>query len=432
MAVRFTLKILSTLLILRFDGSWKHPRDGDFPTSSLGRMAAGAACILVPHPAATTTTTTTATTEHSTCDGSDRIVLVGGKLLDSAVVRGSAESEYEALLLGLEGLLQVYRNETDSKLHSFVSSVGTVTIEGDCKTVIKQLQGMSRPRKLESYYKRATELIGRLPCTIQYRHIPREQNVLCDRVSARILKQQQEEAWHLAIREVSAITSDMELSDAGNPSESSPLRSFLRRHLCDGRSYIPLSRRPALYRYVALIACRIRDYQTLLDIGTSLEEEVKAAWSGCKSSIPVSTIHHFNATDDSSTVSLDQRFADKLLVAALVYRLTAFQSMGWLKEEGVLRRKRRYLLEKYAGYVGTVQEALSLSLSVEGEGELPALSGTALDDAPTPAVLNVDKWPPLVVKWHDEAARSQSWTDDSVFWMQLADLDSIGIQLTLD
>ena len=85
-------------LILRFDGSWKHPKDPEFPTSSLGRMAACAACIIIPkeQPGGV----------HNIV-GDTAVALVGGRRLDVGLVRGSAEAEYEGVILGLDGLLQL-------------------------------------------------------------------------------------------------------------------------------------------------------------------------------------------------------------------------------------------------------------------------------------------------------------------------------------
>jgi hypothetical protein len=403
MAAWPALQAILASIVLRFDGSWKQPRDPEFPTSSLGRMAACAACILIPKEQPDGPLV-----EHT-------VALVGGRRLDVGVglVRGSAEAEYEGILLGLDGLLQLY---DDSDVHgifhssSAAATFTTITIEGDCKTVIDQLQGSSRPRKLDHYYNRAIDLIQQLPFEFRYQHIPRAENVLCDRICARILEEQQLEAWESAHEELSLIYMNDAFEGEDNSSEDL-LSSFLHRHFGPGKNFIPLSRRPPLYRSIASTASRIRDFAAIVQVGSMLETEVKTAWTNVRTSSVSSMAMPKNETADLP-VSLDQRFKDKLLIDAVVYQAWGLQNLGKEKKEAIVKRKHRYLLEKYSDYATTVEVALN------GEAPfaalLPGSEGAAI--ASKSSRSGEDEWPPLVTHWYDEASLSNSWRDESMFW----------------
>jgi len=176
MSVRSLLSISYVGLILRFDGSLRYPSDPGFPVDSLGRMAACAAAII-----------------DDANPGSERTVLVGGRLLDANRFSSSAQAEYEGLLLGLEAISRLQQNQrppfTNSK--PLLSATTTVAVQGDCKTVIEQMQGRSRPRKLESYYEQATTILQELPFNFVFEHIPREENTFCDRLCTTIISEEE-------------------------------------------------------------------------------------------------------------------------------------------------------------------------------------------------------------------------------------------------
>jgi hypothetical protein len=389
-------------LILRFDGSWKHPRDPEFPTSSLGRMAACAACIIIPkeQPDGILSIDDTA------------VALVGGRRLDVGLVRGSAEAEYEGVILGLDCLLQLYRDDSDVNGIFRSSSVArpvVITIEGDCKTVIDQLQGIAIPRKLDQYYNRAIELIQQLPFEFRYQHIPRAENVLCDRICARILEEQQFEALEYAYQELAFIYTNAILVGEEGSSEGL-LSSFLRRHIGPaGKNYIPLSQRPTFYRSMASAASRKRDFATMLAVGNMLEAEVKSVWSAVRKPSSDSTIAIQN-NESEPPVCLDQRFKDKLLIEAVVYQVVGLHNLGKHKQETLTLRKHRYILEKYSEYAATVKVALTDEAS-----SAPFLQRSA-QSLKIPHT-GKDEWPHLVKHWHDEASQSDLSRDDIAFWM---------------
>jgi hypothetical protein len=393
-------------IILRFDGSWKHPRDPEFPTSSLGRMAACGACIIIPKEQPDGV--------RSIDDATD-VALIGGRRLDVATVRGSAEAEYEGVILGLDGLLQLHRDHLGvngiSRSSSAACSTSVVTIEGDCKTVIDQLKGIARPRKLDQYYNRAIDLIQQLPFDFRYQHIPRAENVLCDRICARILEEQQLEAWENAHQELAFICTNASLVEDERSSEDL-LSSYLHRHFGPaGKHYIPISQRPPFYRSIASTAFRIRDFASMVEVGSILEAEVKSVWSAVRTPPFVPSIA-FQNNESEPPVYLDQRFKDKLLIEAVVYQVVGLHNLGKKKQEALAKRKNRYILEKYSEYAETVKVALT----DEASSALLLLVSERAFAASKSRHTGQDDWPPLVKHWHDEASQSDLWRDDTVFW----------------
>jgi hypothetical protein len=399
LALRHTLL---ASLILRFDGSWKHPRDPEFPTSSLGRMAACAACIIIP--------------KEQQPDGvrsidDTTVALVGGRRLDVGTVRGSAEAEYEGVILGLDGLLQLHRDH--SGVNGISRSSSVVTVEGDCKTVIDQLKGIARPRKLDQYYNRAIALIQQLPYEFRYQHIPRAENVLCDRICARILVEQQLETWESLHQELAFIYTNATLVGDEMSSEDL-LSSFLHRNFDPaGKHYIPLSQRPPFYRSIASTASRIGDFATMVEVGNILETEVKSVWSAVCTPTSAASIAIQNNESEPPVVCLDQRFKDKLLIEAVVYQVVGLHNLGKQKQEALAKRKNRYILEKYSEHAETVKVALT--------DESPSTPLLQVSERAPAASKNPrtgkDEWPPLVKHWHDEASRSDLWRGEAVFWM---------------
>lgn len=99
-------------------------------------------------------------------DGTTLVGLGGSQIESSSLVTTSAEIEYEGLILGLRWLLLLHSP------HQSVKVMQSLTIRGDCLTIINQLRGTSRPRKLESKYKEASFLLQQLTVDHQTCHNP--------------------------------------------------------------------------------------------------------------------------------------------------------------------------------------------------------------------------------------------------------------------
>ena len=82
----------------------------------------------------------------------------------------SAATEYEGLLLGLEGA---------ASLRGRVDASAAVAL-GDCKIVIAQLSGDAKSRKLGKLHARAEAAAAALPWPLAVSHVPRDENAHAD------------------------------------------------------------------------------------------------------------------------------------------------------------------------------------------------------------------------------------------------------------
>lgn len=362
-------------IVLNFDGSLRHPFDPGLPTSTLGRMAACATCLTV----------------------NDEVVLLGGRILPATSLSTSGEVEYEGLLLGLTGLRSFL--DTSNQLNQSVDcSEVRVTIKGDCKTVVEQMKATAKPRKLEDYHRKAVAFIrDELPpfCRISFLHVNRQENWICDSLSACMLSELQNGSFQNSVRELAnlltMIDSQHETGQvAEEPRTSTITSSMLDRLFGVGLSLIPLSKRPQLYRCMAHISFAENDFVTLLAIGKNLQLDVESIKSLGKL---------LSQNDDW----------EKLLVEALTYQIVAFESSGRTKDASVTTRKYRWILDRIAEVADHTRDHLSSDHhSVDGlQKELTAYQHQN----------NItNEWPLLVEKWYDEAVQSNDWKQDKRFW----------------
>ena len=400
MSVSALLTISYVGLILRFDGSLRYPSDPGFPVDSLGRMAACAAAIV----------------DDSCHDVSEHLMLAGGKLLHADSLWTSAQVEYEGLLLGLEGLSQVQQNQFSTcttNAPQLKSTTTTVTVQGDCKTVMEQMRGRSRSRKLESYYGKATSMLRRLPFDFEFQRIPREKNCFCDRLCAEIQSEREMDALRMAQQDITEIDkvafTEMNAKGSGKI-ESSRISDLIFRHFASLSSLITFSRRPALYREMACIAAEIRDSTGLIRIGEQLEMEVKTVWTLVKPS----RIAQQAFALDSAEVTQDTNYRDRLLVEAIVYQLLGMRALGKEKQAAFLERKHRYLLKQFVEHVNTVEEWLFASGYVLGAN---AFESDSSDTDVAKLAEDDSDLQTQVQRWYTAATLSSSWKDEGVFWL---------------
>ena len=185
----------------------------------------------------------------------------------------SAQAEYEGLLMGLEKAVSMFQ---DGQLTSSVTQ--KIYIQGDCKTVMDQMKEAARPRKLESHYRRAQDCLRQLQNDhsipeIQFHHIPREDNVLCDGICGIIRSDIiEQDAWQSALQCIQ----ELELGATRTDDESTILSRCIGR---ENKSLIPYSKRPHLYHRLAQKVRENSDYQTLVEIGGQMELEAKTIWT---------------------------------------------------------------------------------------------------------------------------------------------------------
>jgi len=439
----------SVRLLLQFDGSLKRPSDPGFSTASLGRMAACAASLTV-------VTTDDDDDDAAKDQEKSRLVLLGGKSLGAAsTMMTSGAVEYEGLLIGLEGLqtyIQDIMDENEGHAAEIMNKTIHITVQGDCKTVIEQMSGVARPRKLQDHFNRATAMVFSLlqhegrrlgpPCGFQFQHIPRAQNVLCDRIAARILLDQQQAA-HRQVQEqlrrmLLSVTSHLQQRNDNCCSQDDELRSsigisgFLLEHFSSGTSLILYSKRPSIYHRLADMAAALNDWTSLLSIGAQLQSEVETVWTQCAiveeeaATTTTSTAKTYSVSGGISSIDsiqCNERPSELLMVEALAYQILAFQKLGREKEARNLRRKKQFLLSKHSARVASIEgrlvsaAATNSLLFLDSEHEqikesfCPQLSTTERNSTLE------EEWPLEVVEWHDEfRSSSNHWTDELVFW----------------
>lgn len=346
--VSHLLVLPSSHRLLRFDGSLRAPSDPGFDTSMLNRQAACSACIF---------------------EGDTRVAL-GGKQLGDSRWQTSGEAEYEGLIFGLDQLCDLHRQKPHHN----------VIIQGDCKTVMEQLQGRARPRKMQTHYERAMGLVRRLlehGVTLEaIRHIPREANWLCDAVAAGIAMEQHESA-------VSAAWQDLEQvrHRTINPAKEQTLLKLWDRHA----GSLPLSTRPAFYQAMAQVASALEDHGSLLWVGEQMEQHVRTTPSGPNK--------------------------DVLLVQAILYQINSLDRLGRTNEAAFRRRRHRHLLQRYI---------VTLTEGKQAPHVLPVPLGPRQTVTVAPenlVAVGVDQdWAMHVDAWRAAAVASETWRDTRQFW----------------
>ena len=366
---------------------------------------------------------------------------VGGRNLPVTMGMTSAHAEYEGLLLGLELLLDMQspksstyastliiedRKNAISKLMNYEAHL---IIQGDCKTVIDQLSGRSLPRKLRESHQAAQERINLLLQReviiqtkykdhdvnkefaigikdVQFHHIPRQQNVLCDAIcgmlmtllcsnAERALRQTLHQILqtrgtfaeparnfdngesHRSKRFRSATMSNLQHRGDGNMKEEPidphhdgrrqehdmqppTLDSILTDYFSPITSRIRYSVRPSLYRLMAISARRLHMWDSLHRIGESMMDEAKATSGSSK--LSMNGVQHSQKKEDVLQLQIidDRR---KLLRSGIQYQIIALTGMNRHKEASALRRKHRVLLAARKATVGKSQQLASTSVS---------------------------------------------------------------------
>jgi ribonuclease HI len=386
--------ILTSALTVRFDGSLRYPSDPGFPVNTLGRLSA---CAVSLH----------------NCKEQN---ILGGRLLNANVLTTSAEAEYEGILLGLEGLMDLYQGRL--KQIAAPPSGATIMFEGDCKTVINQLRRKARPRKLQRYFDEAISIIEKIPWKIEFRHIPRTENLLCDRLCGKILSDHEAGYYSLVRQELATLTQffEEERKSAESGKFETLLQMFLNRHFSEGRSLIPYSKRPKLYRNIAKVACERRDFLALIRVGQLLEIEARTVWPSILQAIDKnSNIECEVLSTGAPAIGVECVDDDTLLVEGVVYQLVGQRSLGMGDFKEVLRQQRRHrnLLQRLDLHVTAVEQRLN-------EWTTPNL--TAEDET---QATNVDidvhshlleEFPLDVIDWCERASESEGWYDTGTFW----------------
>mmetsp|Transcript_21449 Transcript_21449/g.30321 ORF Transcript_21449/g.30321 Transcript_21449/m.30321 type:complete len:382 (+) Transcript_21449:23-1168(+) len=304
---------LSALLVLQFDGSIRPPRDTGFNKAGLGRMASVGAAVF---------------------DNEDSSLLsLGGKSIEIVPDLTSADIEYDGLILGLGWLSK--RNKA-----WWAQRDNSLTILGDCKAVIDQINGRSAPQKMLWKYEEAIELLDIIEkkmtitfgsAEIKCEHILRKENTLTDAVCIGVMKTLEQKA----VADLEADIESAELGDLSRASKKqakkksvqSPLSAVLSRYF-GSDSLIRHSIRPSLIRKALDKAEALDDGVAIQSIGELLESEAKS-WPSLQ---------------DGGVASHSK---ESLTVEGVKLQIRGLQMRKREKEVDKLQHKHRYLLSQF-------------------------------------------------------------------------------------
>lgn len=223
LSLDFAVLSSGLVIILRFDGSFRPPRDpipgfrhtanviqvdGSTKNESGGDATKLALC--------SATISLVKFMAPNQCSEPEIMHAIGGKYLPIEIGMTSAHSEYEGLLLGLDYLVEAFSSPIPGKApllpdtNQFYSQNATLMVRGDCKTVIDQMNSKSTPRKMEQHYNSAMSKIEKIrqlytdccnqrlnsgdidstyrQLNVRYEHIPRELNYVCDKICKMIMQ----------------------------------------------------------------------------------------------------------------------------------------------------------------------------------------------------------------------------------------------------
>ena len=447
--------IATTHIKLQFDGCLRPPRDPGYPTIPY-RMAVCAACVGVVHGGNNNNHNNWKDSDRNNneCGDTDETIVtplaVGAVALPVSTEITSQHAEYEGLLLGLEWLVKFFSspNWNEEQIstenltaididHGIDSDAFTmqqqrhqvlISIEGDCKTVIDQLSGISIPRKLEPLYQRAQSLLDQLTSNnygaiittrmnsgkakkkcetgpesnaqtntvvlfeTEYCHIPRSQNPISDSLCNNLMNIIAAKSWKDNIQQLEEAEKDAighELSPSC-ASTTTTLRS-LSNIIEAAIKTTKYSLRPHLYEMVANLADMTKDYKLLVDIGERLVEE---------GSFNTKSNNNSRGRESSiRSISSKKKGID--------YLIRGMRGLGKEKSAKFLERKHRILLSRDVGNEDTNK----------GIGMLRCLGDITEGDWDK---VTPDVWRLMVEKWF-VSARYEAEDDLLPLWVDSID-----------
>ena len=315
------LAAVTTAIVLRFDGSLrvKHRQ------SSRGVVAASCAAAVLRND------------DLSIC-------ALGGRSISTDIPGlTSGGAEYSGLILGLEYIQKQGNGSLGiEELWSQETSGPTLTIRGDCKTIIDHCQGFAVPRKLRPQKTMTTDLIQSIErrvkevlnqkLQVSFELVPREDNQLCDAMCKLIGNRKEEQMVsniESSIAEAQAM--EMRMSPTTKlPTSAKKRRKFRQSafaHPLDlmsraDNSLISTEKRFQLYKHVARAILDSDDCVASLLLGKQLRSE-------------------------SKEMSVFGHSKDDLPATALLFELDGLRKMNLQEDALALERKHRHILGKY-------------------------------------------------------------------------------------
>ena len=316
MVCQSLLAAATTAIVLRFDGSLrvKHRQ-----SSRGAAVAASCAAAVLRND------------DLSIC-------ALGGRSLSTDVPGlTSGGAEYSGLILGLE-----YIQNRVEELWSQETSGPTLSIRGDCKTVIDHCQGFAVPRKLRPQNTMTTDLIQSIErrvkevlnqkLQVSFELVPREDNQLCDAM-CKLIGNREEEQMVSNIE--SSIAEARAMAMRMSPTTKLPTSAKKRRKFRQSAFVYPLDlmsradkslispeKRLELYKHTAAAILDSDDCVASLLLGEQLRSKSKE----------MSTFGHSK---------------DDLPATALLFELDGLRKMNLQEDALALERKHRHILGKY-------------------------------------------------------------------------------------
>ena len=368
-----TQLIPTTHFHIQFDGCFRPPRDPGFPTIS-HRTAVCAACVgrVVDCENRSANSIQNNNDEALGIEHEPKMIplAVGARELPVSIETTSQHAEYEGLLMGLEWLVELISCQNEMK--SYIPAVGSggddrnrgnpvgamlLTIEGDCKTVIDQLSGKSKSRKLETLHRRAEELLEELgnmgtdaTTTVinsisnanegfraEFRHIPRSQNSISDGLCNNYMSILDAKSWIGSIYELEETTNNQILEEGISSNYQTQPLSLSTVFETTART-TKFSLRLPLYEMVAKLAVETENHQLLINIGERVIEE-ESSLEGVQG----------YENSNSSAPKVSRRTATSIRKAGVGYQIRGWEGLGKAKKIKFLQRKHRVLLSNDDG-----------------------------------------------------------------------------------
>jgi ribonuclease HI len=332
-----------TSIILMFDGSLRSPSDCGVSFMLHRRSGACAACIIIEGNDKNNKNSTI-NTQYTKNE-----VLLGAKEIVVNSQTSSAEVEFQSLYHGLKKLAYI--------LQDYESACLTVTVNGDCKNVINQMNGLARPRKLEKYYTECKNLIKQQMSTHRFifRHVPRSQNVVCDRLASFAVIAQEYRAERLLFEDIYTLSKKCVPSMEKNLETinlNDEVVQILKNHFASC-SLIPYSVRHLIYKYLLFLCTLIRDYETMFLVSERFQQDFES----------------LETNMDDSTCSTKLKWNDNHMKEEIAsYHLAACDGVGKYDSKFLYKLKRNKNLN------WEIIKNMSLALI-----ELPYRNGDSMD-----------------------------------------------------
>jgi predicted CoA-binding protein len=332
------LVALLSLVVIQFDGSFRKPSDPGYSTEGLPAIGSAAACLFYLPDVPFDETNTLRVNYTNSIEPLAMVQMI-------APSSQSAEIEYEgainaiAILHAVTGAISVVHSEARRY---------PVAVQGDCKTVIEQMQGKARARKLSSLYEKAKKLLDVLPFDVRFTHIPRSHNFLPDLACQRVREKHQVFVFTGAWASFYNVSNDVITGNRKNV--NTELTRIMNAHVGSEITAIPYSSRLDFYRSIAVLAYREDLDQWLYEVGQRIVQESNLL-------VPINPKgagvfpSKLNANDRAEAVS-------NLVAEGVQYQIWALHAMSEKRSADKLWQQYRWVMSTRGELLDYIKECI--------------------------------------------------------------------------